>query len=93
MIRYTGVFAQETLGYGFIMRPRDANGNPPPNLPAEDGIFLSGAEARRAFGNQHGLMSNLHGQYLSFAIRASDRHYCKPEAYDVRNVSPRSNAV
>ena len=93
MTRYTGVFRQETGGYGFIMYPSDADGNPPPNLPPEGGIFLSAFEARKAFGNQHGLMNNLHDQPLLFSIRGSDHHLWKVEAYEVDSASPRSNAI
>jgi hypothetical protein len=83
MPRYTGTFRRETAGYGFVMDPKDAAGNPPPNLSPEGGVFLAASVAKRNFGGARGeITQHLDGKRLSVFVSDSSRHPGKLEASD-----------
>ena len=93
--RFTGVFRQEDDGYGFLMNVKGINGQAPDGIPQIDGdqggVFLSGSTARATLGSKKALMRHMNGSAFSFAIRESETHPGKLEAFDVSD--PMSSAV
>ncbi len=92
-MRYRGTFRRETDGFGFLIRAKDANGNPPPNLPTikgenEVGIFVSASMARRSLKIRGLILGTMDGKEFMFSIADSMTCPGKQEAYGLTPLNP-----